>query len=320
MAEVKYYINYEDYLNVDELNKKIDLDSEDLKIVKKYKNGNVKITPILVFKGYAENFIDYVNSIKGNKKGISLMVELTPEEINLCNPLYIKKYVTYDKKNYELLPNEVKLISYYAYSNMTLKEINKGNIYKLVTLIPEEDKYYEIDQNDIITTDKSVFEIRSELAEKKVGCDIYFLTDDKEILEKYSNDITELKEVKDGIYVITKKDIIIIDSIPQTTVNDMTNETIRCLYQFCNKSIPVNIIEEDESYFIDSKKRKNYSKKGYMYIGTNLHSILYNSNVELLLKYINIYTLSDNKFRKINIEEYMKKNNILKYIKKPSKN
>lgn len=319
MTSIKYFILYKDLIDNNILDKKIDIYSNELKIVKKYKDGSIIVTPILYFKGYAENFLEYADKFCNNKKGISLMVELSKEEASKFDPLFIKKFSTKDGVHFEMLSNEIKLINYSSFVDMTTKEMNSGNVHKTVSLIMLDDGYFEV-VNESSLYSRNIYDRRENLVSKKVGSDIYFYTDDEEVLEKYKDDLTVIKEVKDGAYELVSKKVFIIDSIPQNIVADMNSSTIKCLFDFCNKSISVNLIEKDDGTYNLSTNINRGEKKGYLFIGTKINAILYNKAVLPLLKYINVYELCNGSYVKTNIEEYMYKNDTIKYIKKPSKN
>lgn len=323
MKKIKYFINYKDLKNNNTINKEITPESKELKIIKKYKDGNIKIIPLSYFKENAKLFLENIDELENNKKGICLMVELTKEETLLISPSLIKKYRAKNENVYEMIKSEIKLINYSAFANMTLKEMNSGNIHKLVTVISNGKNLFKITFNDkIINKSASITQKRVNLAERGIGSDIYFYTDDEEVLDKYKDNITILKETEEGLYKIENQQLLIIDSIPQNYVNDMSNETFRCLYELYNNSIPVYMKENDDKIVVDIsiEESKDHQRKGYIFFGTNMNTLIYNKAIEPLLKYINIYHLKDDIYKITNIEEYMKKNNILKYIKKPSKN
>lgn len=319
MTKIKYFISYKDFINKNIIDKKIDMYSNELKIVKKYKDGSIIVTPILYFKGYAENFLDYADKFCNNKKGISLMIELTKEEANKFDSLYIKKLSTSDDIHFEMLSKEIKLINYSSFVDMSMKEVNKGNVHKTVSLVPIDGNYFEVDFSKDVYS-RNIYEKRESLVSKRIGSDVYFYTDDEEILNKYEDDLTIIREVEDGIYELVNKKVFIIDSIPQNIVADMSNSTIKCLFDFCNKSITVNMIENDDNTYNLTTNIVRGEKKGYLFLGTKLNTILYNKSIIPLLKYINVYELCNGNYIKTNIEEYMNQNNTIKYIKKPSKN
>jgi len=314
---IRYFISYKNYIKVGEIEEDFNIYNEKLKLFKKNKQGDYRVEPIIYFNGYINDIKSFANILEKNKKGISLMVELNEKEITKFNPLYIKKFNSVEENTNiikkDSIDNELTLINYNTYINMNLKESSLG-LLVCVTKDNKSDKFF------INIKDNMEFITRKFVISDSIQNDIYFYTDDLEIIEKYKNDTTVLKETDMGLYQIVKHKFLAIDSIPQTTVSDFNGACIRYLYKFCNQSIPIctNILDNGNYEFttkIDKKK-----KKLYLLYNLDLKNIIYNKKILPLLKYINIYELDSIGYKKINVEEYMKRENILKYIKRPSKN
>jgi len=314
---IRYFISYKNYIKVGEIEEDFNIYNEKLKLFKKNKQGDYRVEPIIYFNGYINDIKSFANILEKNKKGISLMVELNEKEITKFNPLYIKKFNSVEENTNiikkDSIDNELTLINYNTYINMNLKESSLG-LLVCVTKDNKSDKFF------INIKDNMEFITRKFVISDSIQNDIYFYTDDLEIIEKYKNDTTVLKETDMGLYQIVKHKFLAIDSIPQTTVSDFNGACIRYLYKFCNQSIPIykNILNNENYEFttkIDKKK-----KKLYLLYNLDLKNIIYNPTILPLLKYINIYELDSIGYKKINVEEYMKRENILKYIKRPSKN
>ena len=315
---IRYFISYKTLIEDDKLEMDLDLFSPELVIIKKNKDGNYRVEPILYFNGYRKDLISYADKITQNKKDVSLMVELSEDDAKKINSLYLKKFETFDGENKSLLRlldkdnKEIKFISYNCYKNMSIKDIENG------CLVLLENSHRG---NLSIKILKNKFSIdRKKIICSGIGNDIYFYTDDEEVLSKYEDEITELKMSELDLYNITKQKLVVIDSIPQDRLNDLNDSSLRALYEICNSSIPIFITEKDNMYNISLSKVDRSSKKGYMIVDFNIQNLMCDSLLFPLLKYINIYILENGSYEKINIEDYMKERDILKYIKKPINN
>ena len=313
---LRYFISYKSLIEYYKLEMDLDLFSPELVIIKKNKDGNYRVEPILYFNGYRRDLVSYADKITQNKKDVSLMVELTEEDAKKINFLYLKKFETMDDENKNHLKllddKEIKLISYNCYKNMSNKDIENGYLVLL------EKSYRDKLSIRILSDEYSVD--RKKLICSGIGSDIYFYTEDEEVLEKYVDEITVIKSCELDLYELTKQKVVVIDSISQDRVNDLNDSSLRALYELCNSSIPIYITEKDNFYNITFNKVDRCSKNGYMIVDFNIQNIMCDSLLLPLLKYINIYILENDSYEKINIEDYMKEKDILKYIKKPSKN
>lgn len=315
---IRYFVSYKNL--TEDVKLEMDLNSPELVLIKKNKNGNFRVEPILYFNGYRQDLVFYADKLTQSKKGIYLMVELNETEVKKINPLYLKVFETLDdEENKNILKErnkeEIKLINYNCYRNMTVKELDLGFIV-LVNSIPNNDKV------SIKVVDNNFsFENIKNILSTGLGNGIYFYTEDEELLEKYQDDITLLKEIDIDTYKITSHKIIVIDSISQDRVYDLNNSSLRSLYEICNSSIPINISEnEDSTYDIYLHRGDKKNKKAYRIVNFDIQNLICDSLLVPLLKYIYVYELKDGHYIKIHIEDYMKDKDILKYIKKPSKN
>lgn len=314
---VRYFISYKNLISDEKLEMDLDLFSPELVIIKKNKNGSLRVEPILYFNGYRNDLITYANKITQNKNGATLMVELSEYLSSKISPLYLKTFETLDdEENKNILKEkelgEIKLINYNCYKNMILNEINNGYLVSVNSIPNKSDVTIEIINN------KEYLEDRKKLLCSGIGNDIYFYTEDEELLERYQDEITILEEVNIDMYKILSHKLVIIDSISQDRVNDLNNSSLRALYEICNNSIPINITEKEyEGYDITLHKSSRISKKGYFIVNFNIHNLMCDSLLFPLLKYINVYELKDGTYSKTTIEDYMKEKDILKYIKKP---
>lgn len=308
---IRYFISYEEFIKNSGLDDNFNIHNPKLKLFKKNKNGDYRIDPIIYFNGYIKDIDSFHRILENSKKGMFLMVELNGNEIDDFNPLYIKKYnINNNILEKDEINSQIKLINYNTYINMNLKEVESGFLVYLS----------KVGNNYSLNIKKDKFIDREKLLRNSVKSDVYFYTTDSNVLKHYENDIILLKEEDINTYKIEKHNFIAIDSIPQTQVCDLSGASIRYLYKFCNSSIPMYIEELDNGEYEVSSKVNRENKKIYMAYNIDLKNIIYDPTVLPLLKYINIYELDNVGYKRINIEEYMKRENILKYIKKPSKN
>lgn len=315
---LRYFISYKTLINDDKLEMELDLFSPELVIIKKNKSGNYRVEPILYFNGYRKDLVTYADKITQNKKDVSLMVELSEAIAKKINSLYLKVFETLDdEENKNILkekePKVIKLIKYNCYKNMSLRDIDKG------CLVLLENSYRN---NVSVKRINNIFNVnRKNIVDSGIGNDFYFYTEDEEVIKKYEEEVVELEETELDSYRLTKNKIIIIDSISQDRINDLNDSSLRALYELCNSSIPIySTMLDGYSYNLSLKSIDKSSKKGYMIIDFNIQTLMLDSLLMPLLKYINIYEANNGVYRKINIEDYMKEIDILKYIKKPSKN
>jgi len=318
---VKYFISYEDLVENNTINKKLDMFSPELFIIRKdKKNNSYKIKPILYFLDIEKDILKYAVTLNYAKKGI-LMVELTKEETMKLDPIFIKKFVESKKGNYvKVLEDEDKkefsLIDYNCLIGMTPQEMSLGTIVAVMPCKSDSSKLY-------ISADRSSFvksipqNRREELEQKEIGADLYFHTDNDELLEKYKDDITVVKRCMPDKYEIISHKLFIIDSIPRYCTYDFSVATNRCYYELCNyKSTPVNIIEDDGKCSLTIHDVDSREKKGYIINNPNLKNIFCDGAIEPLLNYINVYQLVDGYYKKIPLSDYLNKVNIIKYINK----
>lgn len=309
---IRYFISYKEYTKQKET-----IDDSKIRIFKKNKDGSYRVDLIIYFSGYTKDILNYANKLEKNTKGIYIMVELLEEEIKDFNSLYIKKLESEDNKNYYISndSNEIKLINYTTYVNMTNKEITSGNTNCLVALTVDNDEKATIK----VYNKDNYYEHRNKILKNNISSDIYFYTDDEEILNRYKNDLTVIEEKELDTYKINKHKIFTIDSIPQERIYDLNASCIKFVYDVCDRSIPINITLLDDEFYKLSLDKGISSKKVYMITEFDIKNIMCDTRILPLLKYLNVFELDNGTYKKTNLEEYMKRENILKYIKKPSK-
>ncbi len=314
----KNFINYKDLKENNKLNFEINPYNERLKILKREKDGSIKIEPILYFINYIENIDSFVDMIEKKRKNISFAFELTEKEAKKYNPLVIKEYEKHSNGYYLKKENskEISLLKYNTLISLKVSDINTGSI--IVLKYNKNRGAYEIKNTENIISKQSIKQIRQELKQDNIVNDIYFYTENEELLEK--NEEFKINLIKKGQYKYELKEyhFIAIDSIRSETVNTLNSDSYRLLYNLCSNTIPYYISSEDNYLYEVSNIRKNGTAKIYVILDDALKTIISNKNIDILLKYINVYSYKNGKYTKTSIEDYLENKNILKYIKKPS--
>ena len=308
---MKYFIPYTQILK-----NKIDVNEDKIVIAKKNDKEEYSFIPIYAFGNLKKNALDNFKTIEKNKN-VEFMLEIDEKDKNKYNILNIKKFRRNSRNRYILIKNDlINLINFNELNNMSIDELNKGKI----VIVKNDKKGLKIDtENNIINMKESINELRLNLKNNNIVNDIYFYTDDENLLLKYKDNITSLKEKDNDRYEVIKHKIFIIDSISIDRIRDIDYKSYNLLEQLCFNSIQVYYGSDyNDKYEVKLKKNNEYQKKGYLITRSNLNSIFYNSSLTSLFKYINVFVLVDGYYTKISIEEYLKDKNILKYIKKKS--
>ena len=308
---MKYFIPYTQILK-----NKIDVNEDKIVIAKKNDKEEYSFIPIYAFGNLKKNALDNFKTIEKNKN-VEFMLEIDEKDKNKYNILNIKKFRRNSRNKYILIKNDlINLINFNELNNMSIDELNKGKI----VIVKNDKKGLKIDtENNIINMKESINELRLNLKNNNIVNDIYFYTDDENLLLKYKDNITSLKEKDNDRYEVIKHKIFIIDSISIDRIRDIDYKSYNLLEQLCFNSIQVYYGSDyNDKYEVKLKKDNEYQKKGYLITKSNLNSIFYNSSLTSLFKYINVFVLVDGYYNKISIEEYLKDKNILKYIKKKS--
>lgn len=315
---VRYFINYEDLLENNIINKNINIYSPNLFIKKRYKKGLVKFDNIPFSNDYNVNILNFARKLNYNKKGI-LMVELTNEEASKFDELLIKKYENIGnnicKKIFDKDKGNIKLINFTTLINLNEDELMKGSIVTLMPCVSNRKYMYASSDRSKLSREYNIMERRNLLLKENIGCDIYFHTNDEEILERNKNNITEIKEVAFSTYEIVKNKLFVLDSISNGDIIGFNSNNYYCLDMLSLNSTPVYIENTIDGFKISSKE-DNYNSKGYIINSIYLNNLLRNNYIEPLIKYINIYELENGVYKKQNLEEYLKEKKILRYIKK----
>ena len=298
---VKYFINYEDLIENNIINKNINIFSSNLFIKKKYKKGLVKFEPILYYNDYSKNVLNYARKLNYTKKGI-LMVELSKEEANKYDRLLIKKYEEIEenicKKVFEKNDDIFKLIGFKDLINLTDEELSKGTILALMPCVSNKDYMYISADRGKLTQEYNIVERRNMLLKEAIGSDIYFHTDDEDILDRYKDNITEIEEIDFCKFKIKKHKIFVLDSINNNNIVGFNSNNYYCLDMLSLNSIPIYIENKENGYDI-SLKNDNYNSKGYIINSIYLDNLIKSSSINPLIKYINVYELDNGIYKKI---------------------
>ena len=313
---MKYFISYEDLLENNKLNRDINFDSKELHIIRKDKLNKIRIESLNKFSEFKNSFDKLVQNNNYKKKRI-LLVELSEEEKDLFDPLLIKVYKKLEDGSFEKVFNNkniISLINFSAVINMKPSELESGNFVALMPCVSNPNKMYiSLDRENELEIRKR----RQVLNNLELGCDIYFHTTDETLLEKYKDFITKVKEKDFKTYELVEHKVFVIDSLSQDRMIDWTYSTLNLVDSLCYNSIPVNIIRDDDRYKLNIHELDSKEQKGYI-ITREFDTILYNSAILPILKYINVFELVNGSYKKISIHEYLEEKNILKYIKKPN--
>lgn len=310
---IKYFISYKNLINDNVIDKDVDIFKEEFKILKKV-NGNEYVElPLLYFLGYKTDLLPFISKVEHRKKNIRFMVELTSEEASKFNPLLINRYETNGNKLKRIYDKDkVELIDFNTLLNMNADEISKG----YMVLLTENNGRYEIESVNKEELYKNINKYRLDIKDNNLLSDIYFYTNDKDLLDKYNLKKVSLLSTRFG-YRPLNYNILTIDSISQNRIIDFLPNTYIGFVSISNNALPV-YIKDDNGYSI-STKISDGSIKAYMIIDRNIETIMHNSYLMPLFKYINIYEYKDGRYIKRNIEEYITYSKELKYIRKENK-
>jgi len=314
---VRYFINYEDLVENNVINKNINIYSSNLFIKKKYKKGLVKFENILYFNDYNINILNFAKKLNYNKKGI-LMVELTKEEADKFDNLLIKKYKNINDNICEKIynnGNQIKLIKFNDLINLSEEEIKKGTIIALMPCVNNKDYMYVSADRSKLSNEFNINERRNMLLKEGIGCDIYFHTEDEELLERCSDNLTEIEEVDFSTYKINKNKLFVLDSINTNNIIGFNSSNYYALDVLSSNSIPVYIENLSIGYKL-STSQDFYNSKGYIINSFYFDSLLKGSAINPLIKFINVYELENGIYKKTSLEDYLNDAKTLKYTKK----
>lgn len=299
----KYFIEFENYVSV---NKKISFETK-LYVKRKTKSGLYRFESIIFY-----NDERFIKTIKNNK---NIVIELKEDELEEYNDLLIKKYNLIDGNIYkeQIYNNKpIKLINYNALIDMNEEEISKGYIIFL-EVNNEDRKYYNINFNiNSLFGKENIKNIRKKLISENLASDIYFYTEEDELLEKYDEYTVEIKEELPNKYKVLNNKYYILDSLKNSDIIGFNSSNYLLLDTISDNSIPVYIVNKENNFDI-VLNNINYGKKGYCITNPDIEKLLKKEEIKPLLKYINLYKLESDSYKKtpiINIEE---EKNILKY-------
>ena len=295
---MRYFISYENLIKNSSLDKNVDIFDESLKLVYKTKKGKYIIKPLLVFTKNKLEIDSFIKEVEEKRKNITFMVELTNEEAKEIHPIFLKRFEG-DKL---LNPDEkIRLLEKDVVDDMTSKEFSNGRFINLKSI---GDNLYKLSIN---SSNKSIRDL-------SIGEGEYFYTEIDRTIDKYKDKVIEIELVDRNKYKINNYKLLLIDSIGQDRLIGASREIYKYLYKVYLDSKPLYINEKDGNITINNK-RDEYSKKVYILKDETIDSIIYNSNIRSLFKYINILEYKNGAYKNTSLESYIKEK---KYIKKPS--
>ena len=299
---MRYFISYYNLKNNCKLDKKVDINSDDLKLL--YDKGEEEfiIKPLYLFAENVNDLDEFIKKTEEARDNLHFMVELTEEEAGKVHPIFLKRFkdnkLTNRDKTIKLLQIDNDI-----YNRMTYEEEEKV---KSIYLKCNEDKSLSI----------SLETIRKDKKSRGIGEGEYYYTESNRILDKYNDNIIEIEETNRRKYKLKKYKVIGIDSVGRDRLIGLSREVCAFYYSICHNSKILYVDEEDNNCLISSKK--DDSSKKIFVLDNNIMPLLITSNdLDILNKYINIYELNGSCYKRIPFNEYKKE---LKYIKKPSNN
>ena len=309
---VRYFVNYEDFLESKE-----ELDENKIFIKRKNKNNEYYFISILDYPEYKDNILNNIKTINYKEKGI-LFVELDTSLLDKFDSLIIKKYEeTKNNKYKKICDNKIThLIKYNCFSNIKTKDFRNGHVVALMPCLDSKEELFISGDRENLCINTHIRERRNMLHNLGIGCDLYFHTEDEDVIDKFKDQIVSLKETDKQTYKLENIKLFVIDSIPRNRIYDFTNGNYNCLTNIMYGAIPVRIKELYDGYDLDIDKILPEEKKGYIITIDEINTLIYSKDIEPLIKYINIYELKDNKYYKTSLNEYLKNINILKYTRR----
>lgn len=308
---MKYFIFISQYLKMNNNNIPI----EKIKFLKEGENNKVDIFSMSQISNDTD-FIIKNQKIIEKRCSIKIVVEVDEKEIKNTKFINAKKYKHIEKSKYELIEEkELSLINYALIYDMSVKDLNKGKI----VMVDKKNGYYIINTDDNLLYASDFKQQRQYLKMKDSLCDIYFYTEDSDILSKYKEDLTVFERIKDEKYRLKSGKFFLIDSINYNVAKNLDYVSFNILRDLSIDSVQVYYEKDDENgkYNVSSKRTNAFQKKAYLIVNSSLNNYLYNKNIQDLLPFINVFTYEDINYTKTNLKDYLQEKNILKYIKKP---
>ncbi len=312
---VKNFITYKDFTeNCEEIP-----DLENIYFIRKSKkNKNYYFLPLESFTN--EEILAIIKkeeNLTYDKKN-NLFIEIDDDLKTRFDRILIRKYKNIYGNVYEKVKSqndEISLIKYNCISNISNKELDNGKIVTVMPCISDKKHYYICSDRENYSTLQSR---RSELQNMAIASDLYFHTNDTDLLENYKDDLVVFTRIDSNKYELKNVKLFIIDSIPTDRIYNLTSKNYNCFFKIMDRAIPVNIVENGNGYNLNIESILDNEKKGYIIMNDIMDYLSYSNDIEPFIKYINVYELIDGVYEKTSLEQYLKSRNILKYIKKPN--
>ena len=302
---MRYFISYYNLVNNSDLKKDINTNTKELKIVSKSENNYTinsiekVVKEIANFDSYIDNVgLDkFIKLVEKERDNIEFMIELSSEEANKIHPVFLKRF-----KDNEFINNDkkIKLLEKDVVDLMNTKEFTSG---RFIYLNKSDDESYELSINPKNETDYSIGEGK------------YFYTEIDRTVEKYEDKVLEIELTSKNKYMLKRHRMLVIDSVGRDRLIGLSREAYTFYYRECLNDKIIYIKEYEEKSFIYPNLIPN-SKKGFIIENENIDTLLHNSFIEPLFKYINIYELVDGVYKKTSLQEYVKNNRY--YVKTPN--
>ena len=302
---MRYFISYYNYVNNSKLSKDINTNSIELKLVTK-SNDNYSINSVIDVVEKISDFNSYIKDVgldhfikfvEKERDNIEFMIELSSEEASMIHPAFLKRF---KDNNFVNQDKKIRLLEKDVVDLMNTKEFTNG---KFIYLNHSDDDLYELSiapKND---------------GNYKLGEGKYFYTEIDRTLDKYDDKVLEIELSTKNKYSLKKHKMIVIDSVGQDRLIGLSVEACSFYYKECLKDRAIYIKEYDEKSHIYPNLIPN-SKKAFIMEDESIDSLLHNSLITPLFKYINIYELVDGVYKKTSLQEYVKNNRY--YVKKPN--
>ena len=296
---MRYFISYYNLINNSNLKKDISVSSNELKLVFN-KNGKYFIESITSFVNSISELDTFIKKIESKRDNVEFLVELTSDEAKEVHPIFLKRF---DNNNFVNSNKTIRLLDNSVVDYMDSKEFSNG---RYINLKSSSDDLFLLSINN---SNKSTRDL-------KIGEGEYFYTEIDRTIEKYNDKVVEIECVDRNKYKIKKHKLLVIDSIGQDRLIGASGDAIKFLYKSCFISKPI-YIKEDENESHIYTKYVNDAKKAYVLKEENIDTLIFNNNIRTLFKYINIYELKNDIYKKIPLETYINEKGY-KYTKKPS--
>ena len=231
--------------------KEFTLLDDDLFIKKSGKNETVFIEPIISIGKFKKNDVDaFANRCLS--KGQELLVEIDP--IILEDTDFIKIEIltfqklddgTYYKIENDFEPNTIKLLEIDC-----LKKIShKQDAFDVVVVLPskvDSESLFLSKKTSVIIIGDHFLKRRNELAELRLGCDLYIKPSDSTLFTEYPEYLVELEEYEKDVFKMINKKHFFLNIFTEEETNYLPPETLKNYKRLIKKAQPVKLPKSGE--------------------------------------------------------------------------